>query len=123
MVYRMIRISNKYSIQEHKLIFEDSEIIFDFLIGDCLEIGDMLIVLLAIPVDRQYNENVLGVNLIDKQIKWQISKQQYIPAYNQQCPFVSIRIFQGEVRLNNWCSVYFIVDPITGTILRKGDSR
>src|ERR1700676_573449 len=115
--------TNYYRFQENKLILNDTEIIFDYPIKDFLEIGNMLIVLLAIPVDKEYNENVFGVNLIDKQIKWQVSKLQYIPAYMQRCPFDSIRFFKGKLRLNNWCSVYFIVDPIMGMILEKGDNR
>ncbi len=41
----------------------------------------------------------------------------------EQCPFDSIRFVQGKLRLNNWCGVYFIVDPISGMILEEVDNR
>jgi hypothetical protein len=119
----MIAKKNEYSIQGNKAVIGNSELVFDFPIADSLEIEGMLIVLLSIPVDVQYNENVFGVSIVDKKVKWQISKKQYIPAYKQQCPFVSIVSYEGKLRLNNWCSVYFIVDPLTGKILKEGDAR
>jgi hypothetical protein len=119
----MIAKANEYSIQGNKLIIGNSETVFDFPIESCIEIEGMLIVLLSIPVNVQYNENVFGVDIVDHKIKWQIAKRQYIPAYEQQCPFVSIVVYEGELRLNNWCSVYFIVNAVTGKILREGDAR
>jgi len=119
----MITKKDEYSIRENKVVIGNSEIVFDFPIDDCIEIEGMLIVLLSIPVNVQYNENVFGVSIVDKVIKWQIAKKQYIPAYKQQCPFVSIVVYEEKLRLNNWCSVYFIVDPLTGKILEEGDAR
>jgi hypothetical protein len=115
--------ADKYLIQGNKLIIGSKEIDFNFPIDSCIEIEDMLIMLLSIPVNTQYNENVFGVSVSSKEIKWQIEKRRYIPAYKQQCPFVSIVVNQGELRLNNWCSVYFIVDPSTGKILKEGETR
>ena len=71
--------NSKYHIQENKLIIGDSEIIFDFPIKDSIEIGDMLIVYLdlydkVIPLD----ENVFGVSLAERKIKWQIEKRKII---------------------------------------------
>lgn len=119
----MILKTDRYSIKENKLVISNKEIFFDFSIGSCIEREGMLIVLLSIPVDVQYNENVFGVDIASNEIKWQIEKRQYIPVYNQQCPFVSIVIYEGDLRLNNWCSVYFIVDVLTGKILREGETR
>jgi hypothetical protein len=119
----MIQKSNDYSIEGNRLIIDNKETTFDFPIDSHIVIEGMLIILLAIPVNVQYNENVFGVDMISNEIKWQIVKRQYIPAYNQQCPFVSIVVYEGELRLNNWCSVYFIVDPLSGKILREGESR
>lgn len=119
----MIRKSSDYLIKGNKLIIGSRETAFDFPIDSSIAIEGMLIILLAIPVNVQYNENVFGVDIISNEIKWQIEKRQYIPAYNQQCPFVSIVVNEGELRLNNWCSVYFIVDPLNGKILREGESR
>jgi len=119
----MSEISNKYSAVGNTLIINDNEIVFDYRIDYCTEINEMLVILLSIPVDKEYNENVFGVSLTDKKIKWQIGKQQYNPVYKQQCPFVSVIVNEGNLRLNNWCGLYFIVDPLTGNVLKKGETR
>jgi hypothetical protein len=113
----------QYSIKGNALRIGNKETVFDFPIKSCLEIKGMLIVLLSIPTDVQYNENVFGVEMASNEIKWQIEKRDYIPAYNQQCPFVSTVVYGGKLRLNNWCSVFFNVDPTTGKILSEGETR
>jgi hypothetical protein len=114
---------NKFSILKNRLIISENEIVFDFPIDYCTEIDSMLIVLLSIPIDKQYNENVFGISLIEKKIKWRVDKLKYNPVYKQQCPFVSVIVNNGKVRLNNWCGTYLIVNPLTGDILEKGETR
>ncbi len=98
----------------------DAEMPFNFSIEQFIEVEDMLIVRLEIPITKVYNENVFGISLAEKKVKWQIAKKKYS---NEQCSFTYIRIFEGELELVNWCSVYFIVDPKTGNILREGWSK
>jgi hypothetical protein len=119
----MIHKADRYIVNGNKLIIGYTEIVFDFPIKSYTEIQGMLIILLAIPIDVEYNENVFGVDIFSREIKWQIEKRQYIPAYKQQCPFISVVLFEKEVRLNNWCSVCFIVDPKTGEVLREEETR
>lgn len=112
---------SQYSIEGNTLIVGNIRHSFKFPIDSYLEIEGMIIVLLDVPINIQYNENVFGVSLVDNH-SWQIAKMEYPPGY-KQCPFVSLVIYEGNLRLNNWCSKYFIVDPWTGKILEEEDSR
>lgn len=122
----MILPNNKYHIERNELIIDGNRIIFDFPIKDIIEIGDMLIVYLdlyneVIPLE----ENIFGVSLIEKKIKWQIEKRKYptgdIP--KTRCPFVGISFKDNKLRLYNWCSTILIVDPYTGKVLEEEETR
>jgi len=120
--------NNKYHINKNKLILDNSEIVFDFPIDYCVEISGMLIVLLSIPVKTKYNENVFGVSLSEKKIKWQIAKkrfklEEFDDYKNTHCKYTGISVYGGRLRLNNWCDTYLIVDPSTGQILEEAETR
>jgi hypothetical protein len=75
----------------------------------------MLIIRLESPRDVVFNENVFGVNLEEKKIKWQIANLRYDTGVD--CPFVGVKFSDGQLYINNWCDIYLIVDPLTGEIL------
>jgi hypothetical protein len=113
----MNQINAKYTVKGNQLIIEDAVIPFDFPIAQVIEVEGILIVRLEPPVTVIYNENVFGVSIAEKRVKWQIEKKKYS---NEQCSFTYIQILENELQLINWCSVYFIVGPLTGEILRDG---
>jgi hypothetical protein len=123
----MAQKNSKYRIEGNKVLIDSSEIIFDFTIKECIEIGDMLIVHLdlydkVIPID----ENVFGVTLIEKRIKWQIEKRKYPGGGGypeMRCPFTGISFQENKLRLHNWCSTNLIVDPITGKVLGEEQTK
>jgi len=115
----------KYHIKENKLIIDESKIIFEFPINDIIQIDDMLIVHLdtqdkVIPLD----ENVFGVSLPERKIKWQIEKRKYpTGGYPIKCSFTGISISENKLLLHNWCSTTLVVDPITGKVLEERETR
>jgi len=112
----------QYSINGNILIVGNVTHPFQFPIDSYLEIEGMVVVLLDIPPKVRYNENVFGVSLVDNHV-WQITKIEHHPDYKQMCPFVGLGLKDGNLRLNNWCDKYYIVDPWTGKILEEDESR
>jgi hypothetical protein len=108
--------SVKYIVAKNILSIGNSTIEFDFPIEESIDVGDMLIVRLEKPFKTIYNENVFGISLTEKKIKWQIAKIKYL---SEDCPFIGIEKSDGNLKLYNWCDIYLIVDPITGRILEK----
>lgn len=109
--------NSKYATQENILKIADSEIIFKYKINDILEVSNMLIIRLESPRGILFNENVFGVSLTEKKIKWQIAKLKY--GSEVDCPFSGLKYYNNQLYLNNWCDIYLIVDPLTGEILER----
>jgi len=121
----MTEETNKYDIQGNRVLIEDQEIVFDFPIYKSVMISGMLIVLLNIPVEVKYTENVFGVSLVEKKIKWQIEKREFAqaPFTHIPCKYNGIAVYENKLRLNNWCSAYLIVKPTNGEVLEEGQTR
>ena len=120
-------MSDRYYIQKNKLIIDDFiEIKFDFPIQESIEIGDMLIVYISF-YDKvtPLEENVFGVNLKERKIKWQIEKRKYpTGGYSKmRCPFIGIKLIGNELWLYNWCSARLRVDPLTGKVFEQQQTR
>jgi hypothetical protein len=122
----MIENNNKYSIENNKVLIDGTEISFDFPIREFIEVGDMLIVYLSlydkvIPLEQ----NVFGISLTNRKIKWQVEKRKYPNGgYSEiKCPFVGISFRENKLRLHNWCSTNLIVDPLTGKVLEEEETR
>lgn len=120
-------MKGNYYIQKNKLIIDDNNIIsFDYPIQESIEIGDMLIVYISL-YDKvtPLEENIFGVNLVEKKIKWQVEKREYPTRGNpnMRCPFVGIKFYNNKLRLFNWCDTALIVDPLTGKVLEEEQTR
>jgi hypothetical protein len=111
----MSQNSGEYTIQENILRIGDALIVFEDNIKEALEISGMLIVLLVKRDGYFPSENVFGVSLSEKKMKWRIAKLKY--ETGDHCPFVGIKLYTNHLYLNNWCDIYLIVDPLTGSIL------
>jgi hypothetical protein len=109
--------------EKKEIIIGDERILFDYPILKHLEISGMLIVLLEVPQRTAYNNNVFGISVIGRQIKWQIDVHNIYTRSNKYCPFTNISIFEGKLRLNNWCSFCILVDPPSGDIQETIESR
>lgn len=88
---------------------------FDYPIQNYLEADSMLILLLKIPEDVKYSENIFGFNLIKKELEWQIEKVSETETYplptNSGCPYVEIRINgNSSFRAFNWCDFHVTID-------------
>ena len=67
----------RYEIEDNQLRIGDAFLNFDFPIQQVIEISGMLIVRLDIPSKTIYNENVFGISLEERKIKWRIMKRKY----------------------------------------------
>jgi len=114
----MKETDKRYTIKWNQLLIGDTVITFDFPIVQVVEMSGMLVVRLEQPFRTIYNENVFAVSLAERKVKWQIAKLKYTTGEGD-CPFIYISIFEDRLRLNNWCSIYLIVNPLTGEILER----
>ena len=109
-----------YTINERELSIGGNKLSFDYPIDDILGISEMLIIRLEPSSGIIYNENVFGVSLIEKNIKWQITKMKY---HERDCPYTGMILIKNQLRLFNWCSFYLDVNPVTGEVMERVDSK
>lgn len=106
-----------FKIEDKAIIFSDGvNISFTNRIIQHLQSDNILIVLIGYKsADKDVNENVFGISLKEKNVKWQIKNQT-----ENDCPFNYIDITKtGEIALRNWCPYAMIINPQTGEVLRK----
>ncbi len=115
-----------YQINTDRLKIDEIEIVFDHPIRDFIEIDNMIIVYLnyidrVIPMDN----NVFGVSMMDRKVRWQIETRKYLQGGNAEmrCPFVGISFSDNKLWLYNWCSKKLNVDPETGKVLQEIETR
>lgn len=72
------------------------------------------------PAGIVLNENVYGIDVDSKQLKWQIQKRKYT---DEECPYIALSLSNDKLTLINWCSFYVIVQPATGEILSSGFTK
>lgn len=78
-----------------------------------LDVGNIKVVLLDVPVKEMMNENIYGLNP-DGQIIWRVVR---VPRTTENAPFVSIRIDKGMIRADSWDGVVVWLDPNNGASL------
>lgn len=87
-----------------------------------IDFGDRKVLLLDVPIGVIYNNNVLCIDK-KEQILWQITPLASFPGGVTDCPFVDIQIQKGNLILFNFCSFNFIVDPLTGKVIERKETR
>lgn len=87
-----------------------------------LLVGSRRILLLQKPFKIIYNRNLVCLNEQEELI-WQISDLNEWPGGAKDCPFIDIEVFDNQIKAWNWCSLCFMIDPETGNILGKEETR
>lgn len=106
-----------YSISKKTLkLASGKKVEFEYPIYKAVEIGDVIVVCLGIPVDRQFNENVFAVDR-DGRVLWQVNPVTPIKPISKGGGYVGIGNAAGLVRLFNWDGMVYDVDPNTGVVV------
>lgn len=109
-----------FTIVENQLVTMSRETVkFQFPIKELIEIDDIAVVCLKVPADTVFNENVFGVTQ-EGNICWQISGRKYV---YENSPYMSISNLKGKIIARNWDCLDMIIEPRTGTIIGKIQSK
>ena len=105
---------NKIKVKGNKLfIFEKLVYTFLYGINNYLIYDNKIIVLLSVPDQVSYNENIFCFNL-DGNLLWQVARAN---EHNKICPFTGISINNNKFTPYKSCGILCIVDVNTGKIL------
>ncbi len=112
-----------WDIKDNQIIFSNGEIVsFELQIRDATEIGDVIVVILKVPIDKTMNENVFGLSKEGK-IVWQIERTALTltDPVNYFVGFVShpsiTHTSINRVAIDSYSGLLVIVDVATGKIV------
>jgi len=110
---------NAFLINGNTITIGQKNIQFEYPIDSdyTIQVNQVLIILLNVPVGVVFNENVFAIDLNNGNILWQIGKLEFDL---KECPYVGIGLETDKlILLVNWCSTAIVVDPVDGTILER----
>lgn len=109
-------MSIKFSQYDNELVVENNKIVFDHNIRYVVEVNDILIVLLEIPNNIMYLNNVFGINK-NVEIKWRIQSVGDVFPVKNQLPFENLMVNGTDVFVSDFYGRRFLLNPINGEIL------
>ncbi len=110
------KLSIKFSQYDNELVVENNKIVFDHNIRYVVEVNDILIVLLEIPNNIMYLNNVFGINK-NVEIKWRIQSVGDVFPVKNQLPFENLMVNGTDVFVSDFYGRRFLLNPINGEIL------
>ncbi|MFJ7982197.1 hypothetical protein ACIQ1D_18205 [Lysinibacillus xylanilyticus] len=110
------KLSIKFSQYDNELVVENNKIVFDHNIRYVIEVNDTLIVLLEIPNNIRYLNNVFGIKK-NGEIKWRIQSVGDVLPVKNQLPFENLMVNGTDVFVSDFYGRGFSFNPINGEIL------
>jgi hypothetical protein len=93
---------------------------FDFPVAEVLDLGDVAVVRLDIPLGQQMNTNVFGISCEDGRVLWRVPKRRLV---YKDSPYTGLRREGAHVTLFNWDGLTLTVDPCTGEVVAEQHGR
>lgn len=96
---------------------------FEYPILETVITDNVIVIVLDVPFETDYNQNVFAIST-SGDFLWRVSETELFYRGSNGCVYISAIINNdGELVLFNWCDTAVIVDPQTGDILRKYQTK
>lgn len=109
------KLSIKFNQYDNELVVENNKIVFEHDIRYVVEVNDTLIVLLEIPNNTSYLNNVFGINK-NGEIKWRIQNVADVFPVKNQLPFENLMVNGTGVFVSDFYGRRFSLNPTNGEI-------
>lgn len=109
------KLSIKFNQYDNELVVENNKIVFEHDIRYVVEVNDSLIVLLEIPNNTSYLNNVFGINK-NGEIKWRIQNVADVFPVKNQLPFENLMVNGTDVFVSDFYGRRFSLNPTNGEI-------
>ena len=104
--------TNKIEIGANEFFYDNNLLYtFPFPIKEHLLIGQNVLILLDVPYDIVFNENIFCFD--SEKLVWQVERQD---EHNEVCPFTSMSYDNNTFSGYKWCGIDCKIDLITGKI-------
>lgn len=105
-----------FSQFDNEIVVDNNKIVFEYNIRCVKEVNETLIVLLEIPNNVTYLNNVFGINKIGE-IMWRIQSVNDVFPVKNQLPFENLMVNDTEVFVSDFYGRRFSFNPTNGKIL------
>jgi subtilase family serine protease len=109
-------VSIIYSKKGNVLLVGNKKVLFNYTIRYVENVNNILIVLLEIPYNDTYLDNVFGVSNTGE-IKWRIENVGKSCSVLNQLPFENLNVRGNNVSVSDFYGRRYFLNPITGKIL------
>ncbi|GAA0306176.1 hypothetical protein GGQ92_002891 [Gracilibacillus halotolerans] len=106
----------KYSYDNRELVVNNIKLVFDYNIRFVKEVNTIVIVLLEVPYNVKYLNNVFGVSSEGK-IKWRIRKAIDDHSIKNPLPYENLMVHGENVFVTDFYGRRFSVNPINGKLI------
>ena len=110
------KLTIKFSHYDNKIVVDNNKVVFDHNIRYVKEVNDTLIVLLEVPNNVTYLNNVFGITKIGE-IKWRIQSVSDVFPVKNQLPFENLMVNGNDVYVSDFYGRRFLLNPTNGEIL------
>ncbi|MDQ6423120.1 hypothetical protein RB620_27185 [Paenibacillus sp. LHD-117] len=111
-----------FSQNDNELVVNDNKIVFDHKIRYVKEVRETLIVLLEIPSNEVYLNNVFGITSIGI-IKWRIQNVGDVFPIKNQLPFENLMLQGSDMFVSDFYGRRYSINPANGEILSSDIAR
>lgn len=105
-----------FSQYDNEIVVNNIKIMFDHNIRYVKEVNEILIVLLEIPINVTYLNNVFGINK-SGEIKWRIQSVNDVFPIKNQLPFENLMVKGTDVYVSDFYGRRFLLNLKNGEIL------
>jgi hypothetical protein len=110
------KVSIPFSKEGNELVVSNNKVVFNYPIRYIEEVNNTLIVLLEIPYNETFLDNVFGVSNTGE-IKWRIENVGDVFSVKNQLPFENLNIQGNEVFVSDFYGRRYFINPISGKLL------
>lgn len=116
------KLTITFSQNNNEIVVNNKKIVFDHNIRYAKEVNEILIVLLEIPNNVTYLNNVFGINK-SGEIKWRIQSANDVFPLKNQLPFENLMVKGTDVHVSDFYGRRFSLNPKNGEILTSDVAR
>jgi outer membrane protein assembly factor BamB len=103
-----------YRIKGNNVHFPSGKTVkFDYPVREAVQIDDITVICLEVPMNRKLNENVYALDN-EGNLLWQVKPARH--AY-ENSSYVGVKALGNVVRVFNWDGMVYDLNPKTGDVL------
>lgn len=107
-----------YSKKNNELLIGNQKVVFKYNIRYVEKVNDTFVVLLEIPYNEMYLDNVFGVSK-NGEIIWRIENAGKVYSTKNQLPYENLTINENEASVSDFYGRRYFFNPSSGKLISR----